>query len=189
VKRAVTRTYLALEHLSGLREPEGERPFRLERAATPSPELSRFFYVTVGARWWWTDRLGWDYARWMRHLERPGVETWVALEGGNPGGYFELDRGTGEEVEIAYFGLLPAFIGRRWGAHLLAAAVQRGFEGGARRVWLHTCTLDHPHARRNYEARGFRAFRTEELVEDLPETPLEPWPGAGSAPGEEKERG
>jgi ribosomal protein S18 acetylase RimI-like enzyme len=180
----VTRSYLALQQLTELREAKGPRPFRLERAATPCPELGRFLYAGVGARWRWTDRLGWDYARWLQHLDRPELETWVALEGGNPGGFFELERRAGGEVEIAYLGLLPQFIGRGWGAHLLTAAARCGFEGGARRVWLHTCTLDHPNALPNYEARGFRVFRTEQLEEELPEAPPEPWPGAGAVTAE-----
>ena len=100
---------------------------------------------------------------------------------GTPAGYFELERQAEGSVEIAYFGLLPQFVGRGLGGALLSAAVERGWEGGARRVWLHTCSLDHAAALPAYQARGFRIFETETAVRDLPERSPEPWPGAGRA--------
>ena len=81
---------------------------------------------------------------------------------GSPAGYFELDR-QGESVEVAYFGLLPPFIGLGLGGALLAAAVARGFELSTR-VWLHTCTLNHPQALANYLARGLRPYKTEQTL-------------------------
>jgi len=74
-----------------------------------------------------------------------------------------LKPGEGGSVEIAYFGLLPEFVGRGLGGHLLSVAVERAFESGARRVWLHTCTRDNPAALPNYLKRGFLPFRTEPL--------------------------
>lgn len=73
---------------------------------------------------------------------------------------------------------MPRFIGKGLGGALLTAAIERGWDMGARRVWVHTCSLDHPRALPNYYARGFRVFLVEEKFEDLPEEPLEPWPGA-----------
>ena len=73
---------------------------------------------------------------------------------------------------------MPSFIGKGLGGELLTAAIARAWDMGASRVWVHTCTLDHPTALPNYQARGFRVFRVEAKDEDLPDTPLEPWPGA-----------
>jgi GNAT superfamily N-acetyltransferase len=81
-------------------------------------------------------------------------------------------------VEIVYFGLLPRFIGRGLGGPLLSRAVERGFERGASRVWVHTCSLDHPRALAAYRARGFRLFRTETVEKEVPEESPGPWPGA-----------
>ena len=81
---------------------------------------------------------------------------------GAPAGYFELRRDDEADVEIAYFGLLHQFLGRGLGAHLLTEAVERAWAIGATRVWLHTCSLDHPAALPNYVKRGFTAYRTEE---------------------------
>jgi GNAT superfamily N-acetyltransferase len=93
-------------------------------------------------------------------------------------GYFELEQQTQGNVEVAYFGLLPQFVGKGLGGQLLTAAVSRAWELGARRVWVHTCDLDHPRALENYQARGFRVFKVEARLEELPDTPLELWPGA-----------
>jgi ribosomal protein S18 acetylase RimI-like enzyme len=164
--------------------PEGDA-VRIVPAEVPSPEFSRFLYASVGGDIRWTDRLGWTHARWREYLGRPGVETWVAYERGTPAGYVELEA-TGEGVvEIAYFGLLPAFRGRRIGGHLLSVGTARAWDLATRRpdltpvkrVWLHTCSKDGPYALDNYLRRGFTLFDTKvELEADLP-TPG-PWPGA-----------
>ena len=152
------------------------------RVGAPSPELSRFLYTAVGGPWYWTDRLPWTHDRWLTYLRRPEVETWVASLDGAPCGYVELERQPEGSVEIAYFGLLPAFTGRRIGGHLLSVAVARAWSLGpppTRRVWVHTCSLDGPYALANYQARGFRIFKTETHTQSLPDTPPGPWPGAG----------
>jgi GNAT superfamily N-acetyltransferase len=147
------------------------------RVETPLPELNRFFYATVGRGWFWLDRLGWSRARWMEYLFRPGVETWIGYLQGTPVGYFELEAQSGGSVEIVYFGLLPQFVGRGFGRSFLSAAVERAWGTGASRVWVHTCSLDHPRALTNYEALGFRVFKTEGKIENLPDSPPELWPG------------
>jgi GNAT superfamily N-acetyltransferase len=150
------------------------------RAEIPCPELNRFLYTAVGADWSWYSRLTWNRARWLEYLDRPDLETWVAYVAGTPAGYFELERQADGNVEIAYFGLLPRFIGRGLGGQLLTAAVSRAWDMGARRVWVHTCDLDHPGALANYQARGFTVFRVETDVEQIPDEALEAWPGAGA---------
>lgn len=146
------------------------------------PELNRFLYASVGGDWYWRDRLGWDYARWMNVLGRRGYETWVAYLHGTPAGYFELDMQENDDVEIAYFGLLPQFLGRGIGGVLLTRALQRAWEKDAARVWVHTCSLDHPSALHNYEARGLHVFKQEDvLVPSLGESPGA-WPGAVRPP-------
>jgi GNAT superfamily N-acetyltransferase len=163
--------------------PEGD--VRVVRAEVPSPEFSRFLYASVGGDITWIDRLGWSHARWTEHLERPGVETWVAYDRGTPAGYVELEAQDEGVVEIVYFGLLPDFRGRRIGGHLLSQGVARAWDLADRwpgrqattRVWLHTCSLDGEHAMDNYLRRGFRLFRTETAEESVPAAPG-PWPGA-----------
>jgi len=150
----------------------------LIRARRPSPELSRFLYTAVGGDWYWIDRLPWTYERWLAWLSRAGVETWVAYVDGTPAGYFELDATVEESVELAYFGLLPAFAGRGLGGWLLTEALRRAWTLGPRQVRVHTCSLDGPHALANYRARGMRVRSVVTAVERLPDGPPGPWPNA-----------
>lgn len=176
--RTITTWHLELTRPSQLvPSRRNERRLDIRRAETVCPELNRFLYTAVGGGWLWIDRLSWSYARWTEWLDRPELETWVAFVGGNPAGYFELERQPGDNVEIAYFGMLPQFVGQGLGGLLLTGAAERGFEMGASRVWVHTCSLDHPNALAAYQARGFRIFRIETHAEDGPETPVGPWAG------------
>jgi GNAT superfamily N-acetyltransferase len=151
------------------------------RAEIPSPELNRFLYTAVGGDWYWTDRLGWDYDRWLAYVDRPELETWVAYASGTPAGYAELETRPEGNVELIYFGLLPRFVGRGVGGYLLSVVVERAWALGARRVSLDTCSLDGPHALANYRARGFRVYGQRSGPRELPDQPPGPWPGARSS--------
>jgi GNAT superfamily N-acetyltransferase len=177
MNRLVTTTYLEMKDPGQLRcARPPDVPFQVARAELPCPELNRFFYTAVGGPWIWYGRLGWDRARWLAYLDRPELETWVGYARGTPAGYFELER-DGADVEIVYFGLLPSFIGKRLGGALLTAAIERGWQMGAGRVWVHTCDLDHPFALANYQARGFSPYRVEQKIEDVPDDPRR-WDGS-----------
>jgi GNAT superfamily N-acetyltransferase len=157
----VTTTYLEITTRSDLHTARAPRiPVTVARVEVPTPALNGFLYVAVGRAWAWTDRLDWDTARWRQYVDRPELETWLAYVRGTPAGYFELER-QGVDIEIVYFGLLPEFIGLGLGGTLLTRAIERAFELGAARAWVHTCSLDHPGALANYLARGMRVYRTE----------------------------
>ncbi len=132
------------------------------------PATYRALYDGVGGDYHWRDRRAWTDAELRTHLAAPGIETWVLREAGVPRGFFELARHGDGAVEIAYFGLVRAAIGRGLGAALLTAAIDRAWEMAPSRVWLHTCTLDHPAALPNYLARGFRVTHTERYATDVP---------------------
>jgi len=150
-------------HLQML-SPEEIRPkillpeTQLVRLEIPFPALNRFFYKEVGKLWQWTDRLNWSEEEWRNWVERENAQTWMLLLRGTPAGYFELDDQDGN-VEVAYFGLLPQFLGKGLGGGFLTAAVEKAWEMGAARVWVHTCSFDHPNALKNYQARGFQIYR------------------------------
>ena len=184
MKRLVTAWYLEMHGRADLRPARPTQlAFTLARAEAPCPDLNRFLYAAVGAQWWWHTRRVWDHEQWLAYLDRPDLETWVAYVAGTPAGYFELERQQTGAVQIQYFGLLPEFIGHGLGGALLTAAVERAWDLGATRVWVHTCDLDHPQALKNYTARGFRLYRTVQDLEDLPDEPLQPEPGANAALG------
>jgi len=176
---AVTVTTLEMSN-PGQLQPRDPPPgnLALRRVLHPLPEFNRFLYTAVGADWYWTERLDWDYRRWLAWVDRPTLETWVMYLDDTPAGYFELDVQPDDNIEVAYFGLLPPFTGRGLGGYLLTRAVQRAWQRGAARVWLHTCTLDHPSALANYQARGFRVLSTVTEQRQLPPHSPGPWPGA-----------
>src|SRR5262250_1583473 len=133
------KTQVTTHHLEML-DPAQLRPARpathevqLQRAEIPCPELNRFLYTAVGGDWYWIDRLSWSYDRWLEYLNRPELETWVAYVSGTPAGYYELEMQSGADLEIAYFGLIPQFIGKGIGGQLLTGAIVRGWEMGAKR--------------------------------------------------------
>ena len=143
-------TYLELSDPAAIRP--AKRFATVRRVDPPDGAVNRWFYEAVGRDYSWIDHLGRDDAWWQAHAET--VETWVLM---GDAGYYEL-HAVGDDVEIAYFGLLPAFHGRGLGGALLEHALRRGFTLGAR-VWVHTCTLDGPHALANYRARGLVPYR------------------------------
>jgi GNAT superfamily N-acetyltransferase len=153
----VTTWYLEMTDPGELRpasEPPGAAVVRVE---PPDPALNRHMYAEVGGPWQWLDRLPWDEERWHAAIQRPEVETWLVTDRGSTAGYAELER-AGDQLEIAYFGLLPGFEGRGLGGLLLTAVTRRAWELGPRRVWVHTCSLDSPAALVAYERRGFTVY-------------------------------
>jgi len=182
MKAEVRTTYLEMQSPGALR-PAAKVPadLLLLRASIPSPEFARFLYTAVGGDWYWRERLPWTYQKWLEWLSRPEVETWVAYASGTPAGYFELESQPEGAVQLTYFGLLPRFAGRGLGGYLLSQAATRAWQlqPAVRRVWVHTCTLDHAAALPNYLARGFKVFKEESQIVELPDQPAGPWPGAG----------
>ena len=155
-----------------------DRPYELKKAEVALPELNRFMYATVGAPWKWYMRLEWNWQRWNEYLSKPTIETWVAYKGATPIGYFELDRQPSGSTEIVYFGLIPQFVGKGFGKAFLEDCINTAWSENETRIWLHTCTLDHPNALPNYLGRGFKVFKEEDFEDLIPAEPLKPWPGA-----------
>lgn len=166
--RSATRTFLEMTSATQMVPfafPEVDALVR--RLDTVPGSLYRYLYREVGRPWHWLDRWDWSDARVAEHLASGGVEIWLLTVAGTPAGYFELHR-TAHEVEIAYFGLLPEFIGQRLGPALLTVAVREAWASAPGRVWLHTCSLDHPHAVRNYQRVGFLPYREEQYDAKIP---------------------
>jgi ribosomal protein S18 acetylase RimI-like enzyme len=156
------RTYLEMRDpadLEGASAPAAN--VRLDPEATASPALWRHLYAEVGREYHWVDRLPWTDEDITRYLGDPALELWVLRVKGEMAGYFELRRHDDGAVEIAYFGLLPAFTGQGLGKFMLTKAVERAWTRGATRVWLHTSSLDHSSALSNYLGRGFSIWKQE----------------------------
>ena len=164
----VTRTYLEMRDASDLHAEISSDPrVRIERMVDCPASLFRSLYVEVGRNYHWIDRLPWTDEQIEGHLYQTEISLWLMTYETEPAGYFELRRCEDGSSEIAYFGLLPAFIGRGLGKHLLTCATEQAWFDGANRVWLHTCTLDDKAAMPNYLRRGFQAFKHESYMVDL----------------------
>lgn len=150
----------------------------LMEAKVKLPELNRFLYTAVGGDWYWVDRLGWTYQQWQQAIGDERHRTFVCYWQGTSAGYFELKKHDDDSVEIQYFGLIPRFTGIGLGGWLLSRSIEEAWNWQAKRVWVHTCTLDHPAALANYKARGLVYYGKEFEHRELAASPPGPWPAA-----------
>jgi GNAT superfamily N-acetyltransferase len=158
---AITTTYLEMTDAAQLCPRAcADARFRILEATEKQWRFNRFLYVFIGSEWAWRDKLSWTDEQWRSYVEDDRLRTFVAYYDGSPAGYFELSERE-QEVEIAYFGLAPSFIGRGFGGPLLTRAIEEAWKAGPTRVWVHTCNLDHDAALANYQARGMVVYKTE----------------------------
>lgn len=165
----VTITYLEMKSPGQLKAKPGALGLTVCECRVKQFQVNRFMYQLVGGPWQWTDKLTWPDAQWQAYAESDDLRTWIAYQQGSPAGYYELRQGADGDVEIAYFGLTPKFIGQGLGGELLTHALESAWAWeGTQRVWVHTCTLDHPSALPNYEARGLVPYRRETVKKTGP---------------------
>lgn len=158
----VTTYYLEMHSVDSLKSVEDGRGLSVLEAEIDNYKLNRFLYQYVGESWQWFDKLSLSDNEWKKYVEDPGLRTWVAYFKGSIAGYFELSQADNGSIEIVYFGLAQEFIGKGFGGYLLSCAIKSAWAmPGAQRVWLHTCSLDHPSALQNYKARGFQVYKQE----------------------------
>ena len=151
--------YLEMTSASQLIPKEESSPLEVRECRVKQFAFNRFLYDFVGKEWEWFDRNPWSDKQWRDYAEADDLRTWLATIDGSPAGYFELQDTPAGEVEIVYFGLAADFIGKGFGGYLLTRAIEAAWGlPGAKRVWVHTCTLDHPSALKNYQSRGFTIY-------------------------------
>jgi GNAT superfamily N-acetyltransferase len=136
--------------------PLPESPLQL--VAWPAPDTAKYraLFRRVGAPWLWFSRLVMDDAALTRIIHDPAVTVFAVLDRrGIEVGMLELDFRDRTACELAYVGLIPELTGQGHGRWLMAQALMRAWAKGVERVWVHTCTLDHPSALGFYRASGF----------------------------------
>ena len=125
-------------------------------------QLNKFFYKEIGKEHRWVDRLSWSNNQWIKYVNDPKVKTFILKKGEDLVGYYEqIFSEDKSECEIAYFGILKEYFGKKFGGYLLSDAIKKSFYYGAKRIWVHTCSLDHKHALKNYLSRGMKVFKSE----------------------------
>ena len=164
--KEVKRNYLGINSIKDLKQ--GNQPsedYSINLIDPINFELNKFFYKNVGKKHRWTDRLIWSDQDWIKYSSDLKVETYILKIKEDLAGYFELNFHLDlQEIEIAYFGLLEEYHNKKLGGYLLTFAIKKSFEKkNIKRVWLHTCTLDHENALKNYIARGMKIFKKESV--------------------------
>lgn len=174
---SLVTTYLEMSSVVPRSRKQGVTGFQVREQTRRDWKLNRDMYFDVGDKWKWIDKQPWTDAQWKDYANDPNLRTFAGFYEDKIAGYYELKRSaasssrdqrsqiTGQSqlgVEIAYFGLLPAFIGRGLGGALLTSAIDNAWawEPTPSRVWVHTCNRDHPNALANYQARGFKIYQT-----------------------------
>ena len=165
-QRSLITTYLEMRSADQLRTKRADARFEVREKTERDWRFNRDLYFRVGEQWDWIDKRLWTDNAWKEYAMAPKLRTFAGYYDGVLAGYYEL-RGDAEGgVEIAYFGLLPEFIGRGLGGALLTRAIEEAWsrrKGMApTRVWVHTCNRDHPQALANYQARGMVVYKIEE---------------------------
>ena len=160
-------TYLEMQSPEQLRPKRcADAKFQIREQKQPNWAFNRDLYFAVGEQWQWIDKRPWTDEQWKEYAVVPELRTFAAYYDDALAGYYELRQDTEGGVEISYFGLLPEFIGHGLGGALLTSAIEEAWSRGSgitpKRVWVHTCTLDHPKALANYQARGMVVYKTEE---------------------------
>ena len=150
--------YLEMVSIKDFKHSKLPTEVKVVKQEIPYPSLNRYFYIEVGKKLYWTDRRKWSIEEWSEWVFRDDVSTWILIVKGTPAGYFELNT-QDNEVEIAHFGLLTNFIGKGYGGGFLSYAIEKAWEQNKKRIWVHTCSLDHPKALKNYMDRGFKIFK------------------------------
>ena len=161
----IYRSYLEIKKLDDLNEiSRPNKNCKIELVNPSNFQLNKFFYKQIGKKHRWIDRLSWNEQVWRNYIDNSRVSTYVIKEKKDLAGYFEqIYNEQNNEYEIAYFGILEEFRSKKYGSYLLSNAIKSKLKDGAKRVWVHTCSLDHENALKNYLARGMKVFKEEKI--------------------------
>ena len=165
----VDRKYLEIKSPAEIKlsnKPKGICKIKLKNP--PDFQINKFFYKQIGKSYRWIDRLIWNDTKWTDYTNNSNLETYILTENKDLIGFFELlFNPETRKCEVAYFGILDQFIGKKYGGYLLSEALKLGFRKNTEKVWLHTCSLDHKHALKNYLGRGMKIFKSETINLDI----------------------
>jgi GNAT superfamily N-acetyltransferase len=162
-------TYLEMAPPESLPESAGA-PYRVSKVEAPSLSWYRAIYRRVGDRWLWVGRAMMEDAALSAWLTAPTTELLALEQGDETMGFAELDWSVAGNLEVAMFGVVPEATGKGAAALLMRSVQARARDEGVRRIWLHTCTFDHPAAIPFYRRAGFRPYKF--AIEVMPDPRL-----------------
>ena len=162
----IYRSYLEIKSLDKLKEVQKPSENYFVEFADPKDfQLNKFFYKNIGNKYQWVDRLSWTDQNWIDYISDKRLSTYILKENDEIAGYYELIiHHNTRDAEIAYFGILEEYFGKKLGGYLLSEAISKSFSLNCNRVWVHTCSLDHQNALSNYLARGMKIFKSEKVI-------------------------
>ena len=165
MKKEIERNYLEINSLEDLNETNIlSEDYSIKIVEPGDFQLNKFFYKNVGKNHHWIDRLIWTDQQWSNYTSDNKVKTYILKNKDDLAGYFELiSHKDKKEVEIAYLGLLEEYYNKKLGSYLLSTAIRNSFSDKTKRVWVHTCSLDHQNALNNYLSRGMKIFKKETI--------------------------
>ena len=165
MKTEINRYYLEIHSSKELKESrELSDEFEILKINPPDFQLNKFFYKNVGKKHRWVDRLAWSDIQWTKYVNDKNIDTFILKKIDEMTGYFELIYHKNiNEIEIAYLGLLEEFLNKKLGSFLLYSALKKSFLKNPKRVWVHTCSLDHKNALNNYLSRGMKVYKEEKI--------------------------
>ncbi|PDH20269.1 MAG: GNAT family N-acetyltransferase [Pelagibacterales bacterium MED-G40] len=131
-------------------------------------KYNKFFYKQIGVDHFWRDRLAWSEREWFSYVQNDNLETHILKTGKEENvdlvGFYEQEyHPKSNEVELINMGILKEFRGLKLGSMLLNHAIASASRKNPKRMWVHTCSLDHKHALQNYKSKGFEIFKEEEI--------------------------
>src|SRR5258708_30808354 len=166
-KIAAIVTHLEMNERPALpSDPQGA--WRLRRVEAPALGWYRDLYRRVGEEWLWFSRTQMTDAELAAIIQSPRVEIYVLVHDGRDEGLLELDFRDAGQCEIVYFGVTAKLIGSGAGRWLMNRTLELGWSRPITRLWVHTCTFDHPSALGFYQRAGFRPFRRQVEISDDP---------------------
>ena len=167
----ITTYYIEMKSPSELKEINNSLGLLIMECEFKQIEFSKFLNQLVGDNYQWFNWRYWSDEKWKEYIENDNLRTWVAYYKGSPAGYYEIERQENGDTEIIFLGLIPKFIGKGFGGYLISRALKSAWEWeGAKRVWCHTCSNDHPKALNSYLARGLKIYK-EEISENVQHKP------------------
>ena len=163
MKKKIYRNFLEIKSIKFLKEKNKPHDdLKIEKLETENFQINKFFYKQIGKSYSWKDRLVWTDNQWMKYVNNKNVHTYILKKNADFVGFFELIyHQSKKEIEIAYFGILPEYFENGFGGFMLTEAIKCSFSFNVNRVWVHTCSLDHSNALKNYLARGMKIYLNE----------------------------
>ena len=162
----ILRNYLELKSLKDFNEiKKPSEDYSVELVDPKDFQLNKFFYKNIGKNYQWVDRLTWTNLDWTKYISDEKLSTYILKYRDEIAGFFEIlfNKDT-KEAEIAYFGILEEYFGKKLGGYMLSEAIKNLFTMGSKRILVHTCSLDHKNALKNYLSRGMKVYKVETIL-------------------------